>query len=60
MEQSIEEDVRIQWVVNEERKEVAAVRNIHDRKELEAVLCITLDYDKIFQAFDNITEDETG
>ena len=57
---SIEEDVRIQWVVNEERKEVAAVRNIYDRKELEAVLCITLDYDKIFQAFDNITEDETG
>ena len=46
---SIEEDVRIQWVVNEERKEVAAVRNIYDRKELEAVLCITLDYDKIFQ-----------
>ena len=57
---SIEEDVRIQWVVNEERKEVAAVRNIYDRKELEAVLCITLDYDKIFQVFDNITEDETG
>lgn len=46
--------------MNEERKEVAAVRNIYDRKELEAVLCITLDYDKIFQAFDNITEDETG
>ena len=43
-----------------DRKEVAAVRNIYDRKELEAVLCITLDYDKIFQAFDNITEDETG
>ena len=46
---SIEEDVRIQWVVDKDRKEVAAVRKIYDRKELEAVLCITLDYDKIFQ-----------
>ena len=57
---SMKEDVRIQWVVDKNRKEIAAVRNIYDRKELEAVLCITLDYDKIFQAFDNITEDETG
>ena len=54
------DDVRIQWAVNEEEKEIAAVRRIYDGKTLEAVLCITLDYDKIFEPLTNIIEENTG
>ena len=54
------DDVRIQWAVNEEEKEVAAVRRIYDGKTLEAVLCVTLDYDKIFEPLTNIIEENNG
>lgn len=54
------EDVRIQWAVDAERKEVAAVRKIYDGKTLEAVLCVLLDYDKIFQPLTNIIEENNG
>lgn len=56
----ISDDVRIQWAVDEEQGEVAAVRKIYDGKTLEAVLCVTLDYDKIFQPLSNIIEDDNG
>ena len=56
----ISDDVRIQWAVDEDQGEVAAVRKIYDGKTLEAVLCVTLDYDKIFQPLSNIIEDDNG
>ncbi|HJB88093.1 MAG TPA: sensor histidine kinase [Candidatus Blautia excrementigallinarum] len=54
------DDVRIQWAVNEEEREIAAVRKLYDGKELEAVLCVTLDYDKIFQPLTNILGEDSG
>lgn len=56
----LKEDVRIQWMVDSEKKQVVAVRNIYDSRKLEAILCLTLDYDKIFQPFAGIAEDGTG
>lgn len=56
----LDDDVRIQWMVNRDKKEVVAVRNIYDSRKLMAVLCLTLDYDKIFQPFFGIAEDGTG
>lgn len=54
------EDVSVQWVVDKEKPEIAAVRRIYDGKEQTAVLCITLDYNKIFQPFENIISAESG
>ena len=54
------DDVRIQWAVNEEEREIAAARKLYDGKELEAVLCVTLDYDKIFQPLTNILGEDSG
>lgn len=54
------DDVRIQWAVNEEEREIAAVRKLYDGKELEAVLCVTLDYEKIFQPLTNILGEDSG
>lgn len=56
----LKDDVRIQWMVDRDRKEVVAVRKIYDNRVLAAVLCLTLDYDKIFQPFSGMVEDETG
>ena len=56
----LEEDVSVQWVVDREKPEIAAVRRIYDGKEQTAVLCITLDYNKIFQPFENIISEESG
>ena len=50
----LQDDVRIQWLVNLESKEVAAVRMIYDDQALDAAICIALDYDKIFQPLTNI------
>ena len=47
-------------MVDWDRKEVVAVRKIYDNRVLAAVLCLTLDYDKIFQPFSGMVEDETG
>ena len=54
------QDVSVQWVVNQEKKEIAAVRRIYQGQEQTAVLCITLDYDKIFKPFENIITEESG
>ena len=56
----LQDDVRIQWLVNLESKEVAAVRMIYDDQALDAVICIALDYDKIFQPLTNILTEENG
>ena len=56
----LEEDVSVQWVVDREKPEIAAVRRIYDGKEQTAVLCIALDYNKIFQPFENIISEESG
>lgn len=56
----LDDEVSVQWLVNEEKPEIAAVRKIYRGQELEAVLCVTLDYDKVFQTFNNIVSAETG
>ena len=56
----LQDDVRIQWLVNLERKEVAAVRMIYDGQTLDAAICLVLDYDKIFQPLTNILNKENG
>ena len=56
----LKDDVRIQWMVDKERREVAAVRMIYDGQELDAAICISLDYDKIFQPLTNILTEENG
>ena len=56
----LQDDVRIQWLVNFESKEVAAVRMIYDDQVLDAAICIALDYDKIFQPLTNILTEENG
>ena len=56
----LQDDVRIQWLVNLESKEVAAVRMIYDDQALDAAICIALDYDKIFQLLTNILTEENG
>ena len=58
--EELKDDVRIQWEVDQDRKEVAAVRKIYSSQKLDAVLCITLDYNKIFQPFANILTEENG
>ena len=54
------DSVSVQWLVNQERKEIAAVRRIYKAKAEEAALCITLDYEKVFQPFANIITEENG
>ena len=56
----LQDDVRIQWLVNLESKEVATVRMIYDDQALDAAICIALDYDKIFQPLTNILTEENG
>ena len=42
------------------RGEIVAVRMSYTHQKLNAVLCISLDYDKIFQPLTNILTDENG
>ena len=58
--EKLAEDVSVQWVVDSQKPEIAAVRRIYAGKEQTAVLCITLDYNKIFQPFENIISAESG
>ena len=58
--EELKDDVRIQWEVDQDRKEVAAVRKIYSSQKLDAVLCITLDYNKIFQPFTNLLTEANG
>lgn len=56
----LNDEVQLQWLVNTEKPEIAAVRNIYDGRNRTAVLCITLDYNKIFKPLKNIISDESG
>ena len=56
----LNDDVQVQWLVNTEKPEIAAVRNIYDGRNRTAVLCITLDYNKIFKPLKNIISEESG
>lgn len=58
--EELKDDVRIQWKVDRTRGEVVAVRMTYAHQKLNAVLCISLDYDKIFQPLTNILTDENG
>ena len=58
--EGLKDDVRIQWKVDRTRGEVVAVCMIYAQQKLNAVLCISLDYDKIFQPLTNILTDENG
>ena len=57
---SLTDDVQVQWMVNTEKPEIVAVRQLYNGKELEAVLCITLDYNKIFKPLHNVIVEESG
>lgn len=60
-EKELGDEVSVQWLVDRERKEIAAVRKIYRGQDVEAALCIILDYNKVFQPFENIlTEDTRG
>ena len=56
----LNDEVQVQWLVNTEKPEIAAVRNIYDGRNRAAVLCITLDYNKIFKPLKNIISEESG
>ena len=56
----LNDEVQVQWLVNTEKPEIAAVRNIYDGRNRTAVLCITLDYNKIFKPLKNIISEESG
>ena len=47
-EQELKDQVSVQWLIDRERREIAAVRKIYKGQNAEAALCITLDYDKVF------------
>ena len=60
-EKELGDEVSVQWLIDSQRREIAAVRKIYKGQETKAALCITLDYDKVFQPFKNIlTEDTRG
>lgn len=50
----------VQWIVDRDNRQIAAVREIYDGKTREAVLCITLDYGKVFRPLANIIERNSG
>lgn len=52
--------VNVQWMVNTEDREIAAVRRIQQAPAVEALLCIILDYDKVFQPFWSISSEGAG
>ena len=52
--------VTVQWIVDRDNRQIAAVREIYDGKIREAVLCILLDYGKVFQPLANIIERNSG
>ena len=56
----LNDEVQVQLLVNTEKPEIAAVRNIYDGRNRTAVLCITLDYNKIFKPLKNIISEESG
>lgn len=56
----LDDSVTVQWIVDRDNRQIAAVREIYDGKTREAVLCITLDYGKVFRPLANIIERNSG
>lgn len=56
----LQDDIRIQWMVNRDHEEVAAVRKIYNGQIMDAAICIVLDYNKMFQPLANILTEESG
>ena len=56
----LSDDMKIQWLVERSLSQIAAVRKICRGANVEAVLCVTLDYDKLFQPFENIINEKCG
>ena len=52
--------VMAQWIVDRDNRQIAAVREIYNEKKRDAVLCITLDYEKVFRPLANIIERNSG
>ena len=52
--------VMAQWIVDRNNRQIAAVREIYNGKKRDAVLCITLDYEKVFRPLANIIERNSG
>ena len=52
--------VMAQWIVDRDNRQIAAVREIYNGKKRDAVLCITLDYEKVFRPLANIIERNSG
>lgn len=58
--QELTDKVTVQWMVNEDAKEIVAVRRIYLDQAASAMLCVILDYDKVFLPFRNISGDDVG
>ena len=56
----LSDDMKIQGLVERSLSQIAAVRKIYRGANVEAVLCVTLDYDKLFQPFENIINEKCG
>lgn len=56
----MDDSVTVQWIVDEENKRLAAVRRIQQDGSAAALLCLVLDYDKVFQSFQNIASEDVG
>ena len=52
--EKMQDTVNVQWMMNPEKGEAAAVRRIYSRQTETARLCIILDYEKLFQPFESI------
>lgn len=52
--------VGVQWLVNRQQKLITAIRKIYAGQELEAILCLVLDYDKFLQPFQNTLSEKSA
>lgn len=58
--EELTDHVTVQWMVNQKKEEIAAVRRVYLEQGSSAMLCLILDYNKVFQPFRNISGDDVG
>lgn len=56
----MDDSVTVQWLADGENQKLAAVRRIQQESSASALLCLILDYDKVFQPFRNIASKDVG
>lgn len=56
----MDDSVTVQWIVDGENRKLAAVRRIQQDDSAAALLCLALDYNKVFQPFQNIASKGVG